>query len=66
MNFKKGGQQSVKLQNDCNMQSKRQSWKNDHYGKSRCRSCNARQESIAHRRRPAGRFNHLSRLAEYG
>lgn len=27
MNFKKGGQQSVKLQNDCNMQSKRRSGK---------------------------------------
>ena len=65
MNFKKGGQQSVKLQNDCNMQSKRRSGKNNHYGKSRCRSCNAGQESIAHRRRPTGRLNYLPRLAEY-
>lgn len=65
MNFKKGGQQSVKLQNDCNMQSKRRSWKDNHNGKSRCRSCNAGQESIAHRRRPAGRLNYLPRLAEY-
>ncbi len=54
MNFKKGGQQSVKLQNDCNMQSKRRSRKDNHYGKSRCRSCNAGQESIAQDADPQG------------
>ena len=54
MNFKKGGQQSVKLQNDCNMQSKRLSRKDNHYGKSRCRSCNAGQESIAQDADPQG------------
>ena len=47
------------------MQSKRRSWKDDHYGKPRRRSCNAGKESAAHRRRPTGRLNHLSRLAGY-
>ena len=47
------------------MQSKRRSWKDDHYGKPRRRSCNAGKESVAHRRRPTGRLNHLSRLAGY-
>ena len=48
------------------MQSKRRSWKDDHYGKPRCRSCNAGKGSVAHRRRPTGRLNHLSRLAGKG
>ena len=39
--------------------------KDDHYGKPRRRSCNAGKESAAHRRRPTGRLNHLSRLAGY-
>ena len=36
------------------MQSKRRSRKDNHYGKSRCRSCNAGQESIAQDADPQG------------
>lgn len=36
------------------MQSKRRSRKDSHYGKSRCRSCNAGQESIAQDADPQG------------
>ena len=41
------------------MQSKRRSWKDNHYGKPRRRSCNAGKKSAAHRRRPTGRLNRL-------
>ena len=37
---------SVKLQNDCHLQSERRSRKDHHFGQSRNRSCNAGKESI--------------------
>ena len=59
--LRKEDAQSVELQNDCYMQSKRRSWKDNHYGKSWSRSCYAGKESIAHWRRPAAvSYTHLT------